>query len=80
MTHPVLEDPDLSIPIVLVHDNGRRTSTRGVHSILSDYEEELDGSATNSRTVQVPTPAETSPVATIEIPDRWAASRCCSPA
>ena len=63
----VYDDPDLTSVVVLRHANGARTETRGVTSIESDYVDELDGSATASLNILVRTPAETSPVVTIEV-------------
>ena len=43
MTHPVLSDPDLSIPIVLRHHDGTATETTGIVSQLPESAAELRG-------------------------------------
>ena len=70
--HPILTDPEMSVPVVLIHCDGERTETRGQVTYAPARRvagTSGDLAATISKlTVSAPTPENASKVAEIELP------------
>lgn len=68
--NPVLSDPDLSVPITLVHENGSETATRGVVGRRPAGATGFEGSFDDTGlTAWTPPPASRSPVASVRVAD-----------